>query len=93
MPVPKRKRSRSRRDKRFANKGLKYRALGTCANCNEPVQSHQVCKSCGHYKGRKVLTTKTDRAVKRAETKQAKTAHQKAAAPAEAPIEAESSGK
>jgi large subunit ribosomal protein L32 len=91
MPVPKRKRSRSRRDKRHANKGLKYRSLGGCANCNEPVQSHQACTSCGYYKGRKVLATKADRAVKRAETKQSKAAHQKTA-PVDA-IDAESSDK
>ena len=94
MPVPKRKRSRSRRDKRFANKGMEYRALSACANCKEPIQSHQACISCGFYKGRKVLTTKADRAVKRAETKQAKATHkQQAGAPVGQAIEAESSDK
>lgn len=65
MPVPKRKRSRSRRDKRFANKGIKARLFGGCSNCGEVVISHSVCKSCGYYKGRKVLATKGERAAKR----------------------------
>lgn len=72
MPVPKRKRSRARRDKRFANKGLKVKTITACANCQEPLLMHQVCKGCGHYKGRKVISTKADRAVKRAQTKQKK---------------------
>lgn len=74
MPVPKRKRSRARRDKRFANKGLKVKTFTACANCQETVMPHQACKSCGHYKGRKVMSTKADRAVKRAETTKAKEA-------------------
>ncbi len=65
MPVPKRKRSRQRRDKRFANKGLSIPQVGLCNNCDAPQLSHQVCKDCGFYKGRKILTTKADRTVKR----------------------------
>lgn len=67
MPVPKRKRSKSRRDKRFANKGIKARAFGSCQNCTETVEPHAVCKSCGFYRGRKVLTTKSERSQKRGE--------------------------
>ncbi len=85
MPVPKRKRSRSRRDKRFANKGMKERSVSECANCKEPLMAHQACKSCGYYKGRKVLATKADRAVKRAETR--KTKESKKAAPVEPSVE------
>jgi large subunit ribosomal protein L32 len=85
MPVPKRKRSKARRDKRFANKGLNYRSVAECANCKEPLMTHQACKSCGHYKGRKVLATKADRAVKRDETRKSKESHK--AAPVEAKAE------
>ena len=88
MPVPKRKRSRARRDKRFANKGMKDRSVAECANCKEPLMTHQACKSCGHYKGRKVMATKADRAVKRSETRKAKEV--KKAAGAQQPIEAKS---
>lgn len=69
MPVPKRKRSKSRRDKRFANKGLLEHAITRCKNCQEPLTPHQACKGCGFYKGAKVIATKSDRAVKRTETK------------------------
>lgn len=86
MPVPKRKRSRARRDKRFANKGMDYRSVAACANCSEPLMTHQACKSCGHYKGRKVLSTKADRAVKRTETRKAKEVRKSASA-AEQPVD------
>ncbi len=90
MPVPKRKRSRSRRDKRFANKGMKEKAFAKCANCQEPIMTHQACKACGHYKGRKIFSTKADRAVKRAETRKTKEAKKDAA---EQPIEVEPTEK
>lgn len=82
MPVPKRKRSRARRDSRFANKGLKVQAFSSCSQCKEPLASHQACKHCGYYKGRKVLKTKTERSMKRAEQmqkKQSKNASEQAA--------------
>ncbi len=65
MTVPKRKRSRARRDKRFANKALAVRMFTTCGNCTEILMPHQVCKACGHYKGRKIVETKTERESKR----------------------------
>ncbi|HLJ31517.1 MAG TPA: 50S ribosomal protein L32 [Candidatus Babeliales bacterium] len=72
MPVPKRKRSRARRDSRFANKGIKVKAIAGCAQCNEPLIPHSACKKCGFYKGAKVLATKADRKVRRLEVKAAK---------------------
>ena len=78
MPVPKRKRSRSRRDKRFANKGVKVCAFSSCSNCSEPILSHVVCKTCGFYKGRKVLNTKSERSVKRADVRTEKQTKQEA---------------
>lgn len=69
MPVPKRKRSRARRDKRFANKGVKVKVFSSCSNCQEVVCPHQACKNCGHYKGKQVMATKTERFEKRTETR------------------------
>lgn len=71
MPVPKRKRSRARRDKRFANKGISVKAFAMCKTCKDPVpvMPHSACKACGHYKGVKVMTTKKDRAEKRGSNK------------------------
>ena len=69
MPVPKRKRSKRRRDQRFANKGMKVKAISQCAQCTKPIQTHVACKECGFYKGVKVLATKSDRGIKRQEVK------------------------
>jgi large subunit ribosomal protein L32 len=88
MPVPKRKRSRARRDSRFANKGLKAQILSECKNCKAAQLPHQVCKGCGHYKGVKVLVTKAERTLKRNEIKQAHQARaQKHNASSEQPSE------
>ena len=71
MPVPKRKRSRARRDSRFANKGLKVAAFGLCSGtlenkpCAAPLLPHIACKKCGYYKGAKLFATKGDRSAKR----------------------------
>lgn len=81
MPVPKRKRSRARRDSRFANKGLKVKSFGECSNCSATVKPHAVCKACGFYGGEKVLATKLDRSVRRVQerAKEAKPAEAQAA--------------
>ncbi len=78
MPVPKRKRSRARRDSRFANKGIKPKAISGCLTCQAPIEPHTVCKECGYYKGRKILKTKTDRMYSRGQVRQAKSAQMRA---------------
>lgn len=78
MPVPKRKRSHSRKYKRNANKGWKVTAITGCQNCQAPLATHAACHSCGYYKGVKVLQTKADRAVKRGHAKSAKMKHKQA---------------
>ncbi len=83
MPVPKRKRSRARRDSRFANKGIKPGALTQCKNCNAAQLPHQVCKNCGHYKGKKILVTKTERLSKRMAIKHAAQEKARSQAPAQ----------
>ena len=75
MPVPKRKRSKARRDKRFANKGIKPKAISGCLTCQAPIVPHTVCKECGYYKGKKILKTKTDRMHERGQVRQAKDAN------------------
>lgn len=78
MGVPKRKRSRARRDSRHANKGLKVKAIAACKNCQAPLATHAACMNCGFYKGVKVMATKMDRALKRGKAKQAQAARAKA---------------
>lgn len=65
MPVPKRKTSKARRDKRQSCKFIRPKALTLCANCKDPLNPHQACARCGFYKGRKVFATKLDRTLKR----------------------------
>ena len=79
MPVPKRKRSRARRDSRFANKGIQVKAITGCSNCNDPIVPHAACKKCGFYKGAKVLATKADRQVQRLSVRSRKASAKKAA--------------
>lgn len=89
MPVPKRKRSRARRDKRFANKGMDVSSVGSCPNCNNHIASHVVCANCGFFKGRKIITTKADRQVKRVEKKALVQSRKSASAAKHSPVESE----
>jgi large subunit ribosomal protein L32 len=54
-PLPKRKISKTRRNKRRAHDHLSLRHLVICDDCGEYKPSHQVCPHCGLYKGREVL--------------------------------------
>ena len=91
MPVPKRKRSKARRDKRFANKGMKEKSFSLCSgpNCGKALMSHAACQNCGFYKGAKVMTGKMERDDKRQQAKAAKQAKAKQAAPVAQEGEAE----
>jgi large subunit ribosomal protein L32 len=55
MAVPKRKTSKSRRDKRRATHALEAPRVNTCPQCNSPKLAHRVCPTCGTYKGREVV--------------------------------------
>jgi large subunit ribosomal protein L32 len=79
MPVPKRKRSRARRDSRFAHKGMVMHAITACANCQASLLPHAVCHTCGFYKGEKVMATKVDRAATRLQARHERAAHTSAA--------------
>jgi large subunit ribosomal protein L32 len=59
-PLPKRKHSKGRRDRRRAHDALDARELVTCTNCGERHQAHHMCPSCGHYAGREVVEIKKD---------------------------------
>lgn len=54
-PLPKRKVSPGRRDRRRAHDALKARNVVVCPNCGEPRLPHRVCSNCGHYQGREVI--------------------------------------
>jgi large subunit ribosomal protein L32 len=55
MGVPKRKVSRSRRDKRRTHQRLDIPARSVCPQCQEVILPHHACPSCGFYKGREAL--------------------------------------
>lgn len=54
-PLPKRKVSRTRRDKRRAHDSLSLNHLVVCESCGEYHVSHRVCHNCGTYKGETVI--------------------------------------
>ena len=60
MAVPKRKTSKSKRDKRKTHKKLSAPNLSICPDCGEAVLPHHACPSCGSYKGRSVITPDKD---------------------------------
>jgi len=58
MPLPKRKHSKARRDKRrSANSKLFLASLSLCPHCKKPRLPHRVCPHCGYYKGKPVVIT------------------------------------
>ncbi|NOX97403.1 MAG: 50S ribosomal protein L32 [Nitrospirae bacterium] len=54
MPLPKKKTSRSRRDKRRTHDRLSEPALSKCSHCGQPKISHRICPHCGYYGGRMI---------------------------------------
>lgn len=55
MGLPKRKVSRSRRDKRRTHKRLVALNLSICSSCGEKKLPHRVCPHCGMYDQREIL--------------------------------------
>ena len=58
MAVPKRRQAKARTRKRRANWTLEGSSTVECPQCHEPRLPHRVCRECGYYKGRQVLTVK-----------------------------------
>nr|BCX00761.1 MAG: 50S ribosomal protein L32 [Bacteroidota bacterium] len=57
MANPKRKHSKSRRDKRRTHYKLAMpHHVESCPNCGEPKERHRVCRNCGFYRGRQILS-------------------------------------
>lgn len=56
MANPKKRHSKSRRDKRRTHWKLVAPPLSTCSHCGEPKLPHYVCSNCGYYKDREILT-------------------------------------
>jgi len=54
MALPKKKKSKSKRDTRRAHDHIKMPDVSTCPQCHEPLLSHHVCRQCGTYRGRTI---------------------------------------
>lgn len=57
MAVPKRKTTPSRQGMRRSHDSLKAVNSVECSNCGSKKLPHHLCKSCGHYNGRQVMTS------------------------------------
>lgn len=58
MANPKRRHSNTRSRLRRSHDFLTVSASGLCPNCKAPLRAHRICKACGYYKGKQVLTVK-----------------------------------
>ncbi len=54
-PLPKRKLSKGRRNRRRSHYNLKPTTLEICPQCKELKMPHRVCPNCGTYKGAQVI--------------------------------------
>ncbi|MBI9076145.1 MAG: 50S ribosomal protein L32 [Desulfatibacillum sp.] len=57
MALPKRKKSKSKRDKRRTHQILTAPNVTACPQCGDPKLPHHICPSCGTYKGRTLIET------------------------------------
>ncbi|GAB1420103.1 50S ribosomal protein L32 [Anaerolineales bacterium] len=58
--LPKRRISRSRRDRRRAHDALTLKHLVVCQTCGEYHLAHHICKSCGGYNGKNIIEVSND---------------------------------
>lgn len=62
MPVPKRRTTRSRRNKRRAHDHLTLPAVSYCPQCHEVKMPHQICPHCGFYRGKEIINPEEETA-------------------------------
>jgi large subunit ribosomal protein L32 len=59
VAVPKKKTSKSRRDKRRATHSLQAPRLNLCPQCGQPKRPHRMCPTCKTYAGREIEPLRT----------------------------------
>lgn len=66
MAVPKQKSTKTRTHRRFRTwvrkEGVRIEntlKLVKCTNCGEKIKAHNVCPSCGYYKGKQMVKSKS----------------------------------
>ena len=55
MAVPKRRKTKSRRNNRRSHISIESPKLTTCQKCGKPVLRHIVCNNCGTYKKQEII--------------------------------------
>jgi large subunit ribosomal protein L32 len=75
MAVPKKRHTKSRRNKRRGNIFLDKPTFVSCNKCGKDSLPHRVCPSCGFYKNREVIDvfkkmTKKEKKLKEKEIKE-----------------------
>ncbi|OGY44872.1 MAG: 50S ribosomal protein L32 [Candidatus Buchananbacteria bacterium RIFCSPHIGHO2_01_FULL_39_14] len=55
MPVPAKRRSKSKGRRNRAHQALTTLHLIKCQKCGKPALPHRVCPACGTYQGREVI--------------------------------------
>lgn len=55
MPNPKRRHSKTRRDKRRTHYKISAPGFGKCPNCGAQKLHHAACTGCGYYNGRVMM--------------------------------------
>ena len=60
MAVPKGKQSKARGRKRRTNWNCETPQVGKCSQCNQPKLPYIVCKNCGYYKGRPIISSQAN---------------------------------
>ncbi len=58
MANPKRRHSNTRSRLRRAHDHLQKQTLNKCPQCQAPRVPHRICKACGYYRGKQVITVK-----------------------------------
>lgn len=57
MAVPFRNVSKTRKRMRRAHSAISANGTTTCKNCGATIRPHRVCKACGYYKDKAIITT------------------------------------
>ncbi|MBN1289911.1 MAG: 50S ribosomal protein L32 [Actinobacteria bacterium] len=57
MAVPKRRKSKTRKNMRRSHHSIEAPTLAECPQCHQPKLPHRVCRECGYYDGRQIFET------------------------------------
>ena len=59
-PLPKKKHSRARRGGRAAHFRIRKPLFVECPDCDGTKLPHRMCRTCGYYKGREVISVEAE---------------------------------